>query len=288
MKYKKIFTKLLKNPIIIKEICEYVKNDFLSGLKIYRYEHNILFVAGLPKSGSSWVGNMLAMVPGYNLRSINDPQNKAFYHDVCESIFSSLPKKSYSVMKLHTKCSGENLRIIRKYVKKVIITYRDLRDMCVSRYFHIKVDPRHPDYRAYNDLSLEDGISRSIDAVGGYYVSWVKDWLDAALSDKDTFLTVKYEDLNRETHDTLKRILEFCAIRPDAALVDSLASTRIKKEADLEGALKRDLPGKLRSSARKGIVGEWKDYFNGAHKAKFKKVAGDLLIGLGYEKDFNW
>ena len=38
----------------------------------------------------------------------------------------------------------------------------------------------------------------------------------------------------------------------------------------------------------KGVVGSWKTYFNEEHKRVFKEQLGDLLISLGYEKDYNW
>ena len=38
----------------------------------------------------------------------------------------------------------------------------------------------------------------------------------------------------------------------------------------------------------KGKVGSWRDYFNEAHKAAAKREIGDLLIELGYEKDYDW
>lgn len=37
-----------------------------------------------------------------------------------------------------------------------------------------------------------------------------------------------------------------------------------------------------------GRIGSWKNYFKQEHINTFKQVAGQLLIDLGYEKDFNW
>lgn len=37
-----------------------------------------------------------------------------------------------------------------------------------------------------------------------------------------------------------------------------------------------------------GQIGSWKKYFNKKHKQAFKKIAGQLLIDLGYERDLNW
>ena len=38
----------------------------------------------------------------------------------------------------------------------------------------------------------------------------------------------------------------------------------------------------------RGVAGNWKQYFNEDHKQAFKELLGDFLIGLGYEKDYNW
>ena len=39
---------------------------------------------------------------------------------------------------------------------------------------------------------------------------------------------------------------------------------------------------------RQGQIGSWKNCFNPIHKICFKKIAGQLLIDLGYENDLNW
>lgn len=40
--------------------------------------------------------------------------------------------------------------------------------------------------------------------------------------------------------------------------------------------------------AKAGQIGSWKFVFTEEHKKAFKEVAGQLLIDLGYEQDFNW
>jgi hypothetical protein len=39
---------------------------------------------------------------------------------------------------------------------------------------------------------------------------------------------------------------------------------------------------------RKGQIGSWRHEFSKKHIINFKKVAGQLLIDLEYETDFNW
>ena len=39
---------------------------------------------------------------------------------------------------------------------------------------------------------------------------------------------------------------------------------------------------------RSGKTGEWKKYFKDEHRQVFKQVAGDLLVRLGYESNYDW
>jgi len=43
-----------------------------------------------------------------------------------------------------------------------------------------------------------------------------------------------------------------------------------------------------KSFLRKGISGDWKTHFSLEAKQVFNYYAGDILIGLGYEKDGTW
>jgi lipopolysaccharide transport system ATP-binding protein len=42
------------------------------------------------------------------------------------------------------------------------------------------------------------------------------------------------------------------------------------------------------SHYRKGIAGDWRNYFTPRVADAFKKRFGDILIAAGYEKDLNW
>ncbi|RMF47162.1 MAG: hypothetical protein D6755_05580, partial [Anaerolineae bacterium] len=52
----------------------------------------------------------------------------------------------------------------------------------------------------------------------------------------------------------------------------------------LEGAL----DPKKSPTFRKGKAGGWREHFTPSIKQLFKDVAGDLLIALGYENDYDW
>lgn len=44
----------------------------------------------------------------------------------------------------------------------------------------------------------------------------------------------------------------------------------------------------VRSHYRKGVAGDWVNYFNQEHRCYFSENYNDLLIKLGYEKSSNW
>jgi hypothetical protein len=42
------------------------------------------------------------------------------------------------------------------------------------------------------------------------------------------------------------------------------------------------------SHRRKGIVGDWRNYFTEELKVQFKALYGNVLIETGYEKNLDW
>lgn len=274
--------------MIVTDVYPYLKNDIGALLGIYKYESPVIFIVGLPKSGTTWLHRMLLKIPGYNNRIVDDPCGVTVNHDICEEVFRSLPRYGYSVIKFHTRYTEDNIRILNAHVPKFIVMYRDLRDMCVSRYHHVMADPGHRHHRLYQEAGQDDGMTHCIDVIAQEYVAWVRDWVDALASLDGRAMTVRYEDLNRNPFDIMKRVLQFYRVEMSDDLVRSMVSGRIVKEKDLAAELKRDKGLKVGSTARKGAIGEWKHHFNETHKKQFKEAAGDLLVRLGYERDLQW
>jgi len=44
----------------------------------------------------------------------------------------------------------------------------------------------------------------------------------------------------------------------------------------------------VHSHVRKGVSGDWRQYFTAPVKVAFKERFGDVLIACGYEKDNDW
>ncbi len=87
---------------------------------------------------------------------------------------------------------------------------------------------------------------------------------------------IKYEDLHRDTEGERAKLFEFLD-------VDPLRASDI--EGNLQPGFSEERPAEF---LRKGVVGDWKNYFTEDTKKWFLDEAGEQLIQYGYEESSNW
>jgi hypothetical protein len=107
---------------------------------------------------------------------------------------------------------------------------------------------------------------------------------DAALLG-DNYCQVRYEDLLAEPVGEVMRLLEFLGADSDEEV-----ARRCVEAASFEQLSGGRTQGEEASSSfyRKGIAGDWRNYFSEEDRRVFKEEAGELLIRLGYEDDLDW
>ncbi|MDQ3003790.1 MAG: sulfotransferase domain-containing protein [Chloroflexota bacterium] len=168
--------------------------------------------------------------------------------------------------------------------------FRDPRDVVVSHVFYVTdMETRHVHHNYY--ASLPDFNSRLTVSILGRpddrpersrrveflniadrfapYLGWLE---------HPEVLSIHFEDLINDRSATLTRILDHFFTRVP------LHSHRQPILSSLESSIN---PAKS-PTFRSGKTGEWKQYFTSEHKKIFKDVAGDLLVKLGYEKNYDW
>ncbi len=241
-----------------------------------------IYIAGLPKSGTTWLQKIMGMVSGYNVRSPFEPSRATYFYDITPLSFKLLPSYAYSIVKNHTCYTPYNFITLKKYVGKFIVLSRDLRDVAISWYFHIHKEKKHRHHTLYNNLGKDAALMHSIRMVYLHYTDWILNWHKIALENPTIVLMVTYEQLNRDLLPTVKKILNFYQIVEKDSFYSAIKKTQLMKEVNLEHSLKKS------ETKRKGIIGDWKNHFTNNHKQFFKETTGDLLITLGYEKDMNW
>jgi hypothetical protein len=231
-----------------------------------------------PKSGGTWVGQMLGRALG-----VPFPRNR-------------LPAPRPSIM------HGHYLNPLG--MKNVVVPWRDGRDVMVSWYhqclFPHELHNEHQVGRARRDLSFRDyddvyqNLPTFIEWSFTRHRSRRYSWSDQHFSWADfvnrwyprrEVTHVRYEDLRRNTAGELQRVvLELSGRR-----LGSEEAISIAEEFSFERQAGRQ-PGEedKRSFLRKGMVGDWRNYFNQEAREIFNRYAGSELILLGYERDSSW
>jgi hypothetical protein len=215
------------------------------------------------------------------------------------STFLSLPEKRYSYLKLHTHFSEGNAKVLEDSGINPVITIRDLRDMMISRYFHIMQQSSHWQHDSIKNLDFSDGLLRSLlesDPEKHHaspieiYSEWILGWMGYINTHPEKSILIRYEDMKGELNTVIERLFDYFEIDNS-----ELLSSVIEKQGKIrlnrgKGSLKDNLakPGRAITTFRKGEIGEWKTCFDQSHKDVFKEKGSEALIVSGYEKDLNW
>jgi len=168
--------------------------------------------------------------------------------------------------------------------------FRDPRDVVVSHVFYVTdMEARHvhhdyyaslPDFNSRLNVSIlgmhDDRPERSqrveFPNIADRFAPYLG-WLE-----HPELLSIHFEDLINYRAAILARILDHFLTRVP------LHSRRQLILNSLESSIN---PAKS-PTFRSGKTGEWKQHFTEEHKEIFKDVAGELLVKLGYESDYDW
>jgi lipopolysaccharide transport system ATP-binding protein len=182
-----------------------------------------------------------------------------------------------------TRDQFEAVRLPRDWRRFVVV--RDLRDTLVSAYFSLKVSHRlateeMSGFRArLQGLTTEQALVRMVrewcPPVAAIQRSWV--------NGPDEVL--KYEDLLVRDVEILERVLLGHCRLPSTP--EHLRAVVLANRFEAKAGRK---PGQedIRSHQRKGVAGDWRNYFTDKVAKVLKDRYGDLLVAAGYEPDDRW
>lgn len=176
---------------------------------------------------------------------------------------------------------------------------RDPRDIAVSSYFsHLYSHPTHIwealiAHREKLQASTKtDGLFLDMEFIHQDVFERIRNW-NYSLPD---VLEIKMEDLIYNPFKIFVEILDHLGIvtkehkRSTPTKISLKKLNRIIDKNRFSVLSKGRKPGEenLKSHFRKGISGDWVNHFTEDHKNYFKEKYNDLLVQLGYEKDYNW
>ena len=223
----------------------------------------LIQVAEYPKCGGSWVARMI--------RS---------YIGIDRKYGITAPVRRHAVIQTHD--------LYTSFYAHNVVVIRDPRDVWVSFYFHERYLKRTaPVYDFDDSLSHAENMLRCMrqkltapekSMPGFSYADFLQSW-----QNRPRTTQVKYEALHADAQGELSRLARALGLGSDPGRIASaIEDNRFEKIAGRE-------PGQedFTKHKRKGIVGDWKNYFTRG-MGELVHEHQPFLYDLGYEKDASW
>lgn len=174
---------------------------------------------------------------------------------------------------------------IRHSPCRSFVVIRDLRDTLISLYFSAKhshqliVDRLTQIRNVLTSSSEEDGLIFLLNEVLPDFAKIQASWIGV-----HDVLLLRYENILGNEYTFFEQLAEYCQIDVSRERLQTVVRNSIFEAATGRARGDEDVNAHL----RKGIAGDWRNYFTVKVKTKFKKQYGKLLIDTGYEKDLDW
>jgi hypothetical protein len=226
-----------------------------------------VFVAGYPKSGNTWMQQLLTgTVYGMDMHHVPDRLSQ-------ETVPDLHAKRFYK--RFRDECLFKTHRLPHPRYRRVIHLVRDGRDVMAS-YFAMNEN-------LGKDITLREMIE---EGKGVHPCEWhehTRQWIENP-HDAD-LIRVRYEDLHTQPLPELRRVCSFLQIERDDSLlnrvIDGCSFDRMQEKEEKYGWENEDWPDDKRF-VRRGKIGGYVDEISNDLIEVFENKAQDSLRDLGY------
>ena len=263
----------------------------------------IIFIGGAARSGTTLLRVILdshpiiACGPEFKISQLiaqqwYDFQTKYFHifkelyvtHEDINRIF-----KNFIISFLEKNCIHEKKQRIAEKTPNNINIFLHLHEIFpTSPLIHVIRDGRDViaslmTMKWKNPLGKPLEYTQDIEKAAQFWVSTVtigKNFLKSSPTVSNVYYEVRYEDIVRKPEECLSQLFDFIDEPWDPVVLKYYNKDRkLANESSAEQVTQQ-----LYTSS----IGRWKNDFSVDDKNKVKRIAGKLLVELGYANDFNW
>jgi len=253
-----------------------------------KYPQPILFIAGLPKSGSTWIERMVSSYAGFHeyllpaVAKYELATGGSHDFELPRGMFDNL-KNMLVLTKMHIHGSPNNVDVLRGAGINYVVLHRDLRDVAVSYHFYVQNTPWHPEYRHHHKATTQQGISIFGKRMLPAYVKWVQTWRKNA--DPEHSIQIRYEEMLIDPTVGMTRIATLFGLDSTPETIKGIVGSHSFKK--MSGGRDRGHASST-AFARKGVSGDWKNHFTPELREQFGGLIADLLIETAHEQCDSW
>ncbi|SRR5579883_265745 len=231
------------------------------------------FLVTYPKSGTTWLGFMIANVLNSSGEQLNLRTAWNMVPDINDAYFGGADLGAYAhlpdprVFLVHAPYDP--------LLRRVVYVMRDPRDVMVSYYHHKRLT-----VQGWN-MSLTDFLLEPQQWPCPWEVH-VRGWLSNP--PVDHLMVVRYEEMHRDASAILRRVLDFAGVAYRDGDVERAVSASgfdrmraVEERYGVEGAKRED-----ERFIRRGQVGGWREELQPAEQDILQAVYGDLAREYGF------
>ncbi|XP_060632433.2 sulfotransferase 6B1-like [Anolis sagrei] len=257
--------------------------ETFKALESFEARNDDVFLAGYPKSGTNWVGQILTDLVTTsakhteNFNSLEDDDNDELeefpYLEVGDAEKYQRMENLPSRRVIFTHLLPNNLPAsVFKREAKILLLIRNPKDVATSFYHFSNALSPLPSYKTFDDF-FTDFMKGKMP--WGSYFDYVFEWSKHA--DRKNIMTITYEELKENRALGVKQISEFFELHLSdeeiQGVVDRSSFEAMKENStSTHGALGSVL-------FRKGSVSDWKNFFSEDHNQKMDMIFEERLSG---------
>lgn len=239
-----------------------------------------ILINALPKSGGSWITTLVSLVTGFpksNKSAIKQcPPLVSDEYGLFYSLFSDFTRlKSDSLSSLrnrpytlhtHLPPTRSTTEALNHAAIRPIILQRDLRDVMVSLYYHLR-ERSGPEKEALNSLDVNEGLLYVMERYMNEFAMYLSDWI--ILTRKHNYQRIHYEQFVIDPSYWIDMICTHYGIAIDPSTIRAVVDAFDRKSLVSEGTINTIHTAiKFRS----GEVGDWKTHFSKRHISLYDSI----------------
>lgn len=253
---------------------------------VYQHSHyNNIYHTCVPKTGSQWLKKIFSdpviySYSGLNFFTFAGPDTRFLHERIYEKEF-----KDKTIISPIYISYDKFQKIPKSQNYRTFFIMRDPRDIIISWYFsakisHGKMGDIENLRKVLNEKNTKEGLIYLIDYVSEFGLfTALNSWMTLGIKDRNVMI-LKYEDLiSVNSIDHFSRLFDFLGINlPQDILKSLLNRYSFNNLAGRKSGIED-----IKSHYRKGVSGDWVNYFDAELEDKVKHLSEGFLINAGYK-----
>jgi hypothetical protein len=188
---------------------------------------NHLFVAAMPKSGSTFLCRALEQLTGY----LWYPMTFAYFQNEHDLYLPYMLRaiSTNTVTQQHCRATDVNIKLMQAFDMRAVVMVRNIHDLIISYFDHlhrqrVRIPGTHLNEQFY-ELDTQTKLDLIIDMIVPWYISFYVSWFDAELNQTLPMMWLTYETLLNDPAESVKRVLNFHNIDAPLEVIREVTST---------------------------------------------------------------